>query len=166
MKWVTSSIITNAIYNVVTYTITFVTSETSIEICRQFHSMKIGGKFWFVEKKYDKLMKKKIMIWYSNSHQKLWKQINFFKISPFLSETSKEFNICVIYKTMFPRRINLTWKTFTHFRNYRFIKILTLAGLEPAIPWFVVRCLIRWATGPKLREDNTSWDIRAYALAI
>ena len=25
---------------------------------------------------------------------------------------------------------------------------LTLAGLEPAIPWFVVRCLIRWATGP------------------
>ena len=27
-------------------------------------------------------------------------------------------------------------------------KISTLAGLEPAIPWFVVRCLIRWATGP------------------
>ena len=25
---------------------------------------------------------------------------------------------------------------------------LTLAGFEPAIPWFVVRCLIRWATGP------------------
>ena len=25
---------------------------------------------------------------------------------------------------------------------------MTLAGLEPAIPWFVVRCLIRWATRP------------------
>ena len=28
------------------------------------------------------------------------------------------------------------------------IKSLILAGLEPAIPWFVVRCLIHWATGP------------------
>ena len=27
-------------------------------------------------------------------------------------------------------------------------KSLTLAGLEPAISWFVVRCLIHWATGP------------------
>ena len=24
----------------------------------------------------------------------------------------------------------------------------TLPGLEPGIPWFVVRCLIHWATGP------------------
>ena len=30
------------------------------------------------------------------------------------------------------------------------IKSLILAGLEPAIPWFVVRCLIRWATGPQV----------------
>ena len=30
------------------------------------------------------------------------------------------------------------------------IKSLILAGLEPAIPWFVVRCLIRWATGPRV----------------
>ena len=27
-------------------------------------------------------------------------------------------------------------------------KSLILAGLEPAIPWFVVRCLVHWATGP------------------
>ena len=29
---------------------------------------------------------------------------------------------------------------------------LILAGLEPAIPWFVVRCLIHWATGPLLQH--------------
>ena len=29
-------------------------------------------------------------------------------------------------------------------------KVLILAGLEPAIPWFVVRCLIHWATRPSL----------------
>ena len=33
-------------------------------------------------------------------------------------------------------------------------KKLTLAGLEPAIPWFVVRCLIRWATGPPQRFNS------------
>ena len=27
-------------------------------------------------------------------------------------------------------------------------KNTTLPGLEPGIPWFVVRCLIHWATGP------------------
>ncbi len=27
-------------------------------------------------------------------------------------------------------------------------KILTLLGLEPGIPWFLVRCFIHWATGP------------------
>ena len=32
--------------------------------------------------------------------------------------------------------------------------LLTLAGFEPAIPWFVVRCLIHWATGPKKLEKN------------
>ena len=37
-------------------------------------------------------------------------------------------------------------------------KNLTLAGLEPAIPWFVVRCLIRWATGPPLIRN--SWFCR------
>ena len=37
-------------------------------------------------------------------------------------------------------------------------KNLTLAGLEPAIPWFVVRCLIRWATGPPLIKN--SWFCR------
>ena len=31
-------------------------------------------------------------------------------------------------------------------------KNLTLAGLEPAISWFVVRCLIHLATGPSLME--------------
>ena len=31
---------------------------------------------------------------------------------------------------------------------------MTLAGLEPAIPWFVVRCLIRWATGPPQRFNS------------
>ena len=29
-------------------------------------------------------------------------------------------------------------------------KSLILAGLEPAIPCFVVRCLIHWATGPQV----------------
>ena len=38
------------------------------------------------------------------------------------------------------------------------IKRLILAGLEPAIPWFVVRCLIRWATGPPLIKN--SWFCR------
>ena len=27
-------------------------------------------------------------------------------------------------------------------------KSLIQAGLEPAIPWFVVRCLVHWVTGP------------------
>ena len=36
-------------------------------------------------------------------------------------------------------------------------KFVILAGLEPAIPWFVVRCLIRWATGPLLLHiDSTA----------
>ncbi len=30
----------------------------------------------------------------------------------------------------------------------RWCKIMTLAGLEPAIPKFEVWCLIHWATGP------------------
>ena len=30
------------------------------------------------------------------------------------------------------------------------LKSLILAGLEPAIPCFVVRCLIHWATGPQV----------------
>ena len=42
-------------------------------------------------------------------------------------------------------------------------KILTLAGLEPAIPWFVVRCLIRWATGPlavySFKYHNLNWNV-------
>ena len=37
---------------------------------------------------------------------------------------------------------------FHIFSKPSWTKRLTLAGLEPAIPWFVVRCLIRWATGP------------------
>ena len=38
------------------------------------------------------------------------------------------------------------------------LKMLTLAGLEPAIPWFVVRCLIHWATGPvAVNTENFSW---------
>ena len=30
----------------------------------------------------------------------------------------------------------------------------TPPGLEPGIPWFVVRCLIHWATGPLSRVGN------------
>ena len=37
-----------------------------------------------------------------------------------------------------------------------FEKVLILAGLEPAIPWFVVRCLIHWATGPYTMEPVLS----------
>ena len=33
-------------------------------------------------------------------------------------------------------------------------KLPILPGLEPGIPWFVVRCLIHWATGPKKFEKN------------
>ena len=33
-------------------------------------------------------------------------------------------------------------------------KLPILPGLEPGIPWFVVRCLIHWATGPKKLEKN------------
>ena len=36
--------------------------------------------------------------------------------------------------------------------------MLILAGLEPAIPWFVVRCLIHWATGPDLVEPPLSFS--------
>ena len=33
----------------------------------------------------------------------------------------------------------------------------TPPGFEPGIPWFVVRCLIRWATGPvMLKQDSFS----------
>ena len=47
----------------------------------------------------------------------------------------------------------------THFwRLFIFIlgwsKLPILPGLEPGIPWFVVRCLIHWATGPKKFEKN------------
>ena len=34
-------------------------------------------------------------------------------------------------------------------------KNLILAGLEPAIPWFVVRCLVHWATGPLILSLST-----------
>ena len=44
-----------------------------------------------------------------------------------------------IFLQIFPRKVE---------------KILTLAGLEPAIPWFVVRCLIRWATGPDRKKGH------------
>ena len=33
-------------------------------------------------------------------------------------------------------------------------KLPILPGLEPGIPWFVVRCLIHWATGPKMFEKK------------
>ena len=33
-------------------------------------------------------------------------------------------------------------------------KLPILPGLEPGIPWFVVRCLIHWATGPKMLRKN------------
>ena len=50
-------------------------------------------------------------------------------------------------------------------------KSLILAGLEPAIPWFVVRCLVHWATGPLTlslghgktqvwQHCNQSWNSR------
>ena len=50
---------------------------------------------------------------------------------------------------------------------------LILAGLEPAIPWFVVRCLIHWATGPYIHVSllcctffsthcNTHCNLRRY----
>ena len=44
-------------------------------------------------------------------------------------------------------------------RKYIFLefqKVLILAGLEPAIPWFVVRCLIHWATRPYTRDAALS----------
>ena len=40
-------------------------------------------------------------------------------------------------------------------------KLSTLPGLEPGIPWFVVRCLIHWATRPYcLPRQNRDWTAR------
>ena len=45
--------------------------------------------------------------------------------------------------------------------NHTFM--VTLAGHEPAIPWFAVRCLIRWATGPlavySFKYHNLNWNV-------
>ena len=43
-------------------------------------------------------------------------------------------------------KVNTTWLYRT--------KTSTLPGLEPGIPWFVVRCLIHWATGPWLTHPR------------
>ena len=42
-------------------------------------------------------------------------------------------------------------------------KLPILPGLEPGIPWFVVRCLIHWATGPKKFEKNEKVSLTKYA---
>ena len=47
--------------------------------------------------------------------------------------------------------------------SYLTKKILTLAGFEPAIPWFVVRCLIRWATGPLLLHIDSTAETKVKA---
>ncbi len=49
----------------------------------------------------------------------------------FLSVASKQWRFCAIIMVYKVGR-----------------KKTTLPGLEPGIPWFVVRCLIHWATGP------------------
>ena len=34
-------------------------------------------------------------------------------------------------------------------------KLSTMPGLEPGIPWFVVRCLIHWATRPCVAKESS-----------
>ena len=55
----------------------------------------------------------------------------------------------------------ISWQLKVHVQKkilVKFEKVLILAGLEPAIPWFVVRCLIHWATGPDVVEPPLSFS--------
>lgn len=56
-----------------------------------------------------------------------------------------------------PNRSGLDYSNPTHRRHTSYVTHVsgryvkpTLPGFEPGIPWFVVRCLIRWATRPSL----------------
>ena len=52
-------------------------------------------------------------------------------------------------------------KFFTFNKKWIKKRCLILAGLEPAIPWFVVRCLIHWATRPVLLHFASTANFRA-----
>ena len=65
-----------------------------------------------------------------------------------------QISVCLGTLALFSMSSHLTtsisWRIALHIAREKYLswKVLILAGLEPAIPWFVVRCLIHWATGP------------------
>ena len=54
------------------------------------------------------------------------------------------------YKRSFSLLLSLNLYCNSNKKLGKYIKGLILAGLEPAIPWFVVRCLVHWATRPHI----------------